>query len=94
MQNEAFEWDDHKAAHNYADHGVSFEAATKAFNDPFGIERWDDREAYGEDRFILIALAEATVLTVVYTERNGRSHLISARCATTREQDDYFTQST
>jgi uncharacterized protein len=44
---DAFEWDDAKAAENYARHGVSFETATKAFKDPFGIERLDDRENYG-----------------------------------------------
>lgn len=81
MQDDAFEWDDQKAAQNCADHGVSFEAATKVFDDTFGVERGDDREAYGEDRFILIGMAEDTVLTVVYTERNGRFRLISARRA-------------
>jgi len=72
--------------------GLSFELATKVFKDPFAIERLDDREDYEEDRFILIGTAEGTVLTVVYTERNSRVRLISARQATNREQDDYFTK--
>ena len=69
---------------------MSFETATEVFSDPFAIERRDDREDYGEDRFILIGIAEGTVLTVVYTERDGRIRIISARQATKREQDDYF----
>jgi uncharacterized protein len=50
----------------------------------------DDREDYGEDRFILIGTAESTVLTVIYTERNGRNRIISARQATKHEKDNYF----
>jgi uncharacterized protein len=92
MTSDDFEWDEAKATENYAKHGVSFELATKVFKDPFAIERLDDREDYGEDRFILIGTAEGTVLTVVYTERNSRIRLISARQATKREQDDYFTE--
>ena len=87
---EPFEWDEAKAAENYAIHGVSFETAAKVFSNPFGIERLDDRQDYGEERFILIGTAEEAVITVVYTERNGRVRIISARRATRHEQDDYF----
>jgi len=69
---------------------VSFETAIKVFRDPFGIERLDDRQDYGEERFILIGTAEEVVITVVYTKRNGRFRIISARRATRHEQDDYF----
>jgi len=92
MQSDRFEWDDEKAAANYSRHGVSFEVATKIFEDPFAIERLDDREDYGEERFILIGMVEGVVLFVAYTERGGRIRLISARQATKHEQDDYFRQ--
>jgi uncharacterized DUF497 family protein len=94
MTRDDFEWDEAKAAENDAKHGVSFELATKVFDDPFGIERLDDREAYGEDRFILIGTAEGSVLTVVYTERASRIRIISARQATKHEHDDYFIENT
>jgi hypothetical protein len=94
MRAKRFEWDDAKARENYARHGVSFEFATKVFNDAFAVERLDDREEYGEDRIILIGIAEGTMLTVVYTDREGRFRLISARRSTKIEQDDYFTQIT
>ncbi len=74
-----FEWDETKAAENYAKHGVSFETATEVFRDTFAVERLDDREDYGEDRFILIGIVDGTVLTVVYTERSDRIRIISAR---------------
>jgi uncharacterized DUF497 family protein len=85
-----FEWDDAKATENYARHGVSFELAKKVFNDPFAVERIDDRRDYGEERYIIIGLADREILFVAYTEREERIRLISARRAIRHEQDDYF----
>jgi uncharacterized DUF497 family protein len=92
MADDTFEWDDRKAADNYAKHGIGFEFSKQVFSDPFAIERLDDREDYGEDRFILIGSVEQLVLCVTYAERRGRIRLISARRATKREQNEYFTQ--
>lgn len=86
-----FEWDDAKAAANLRLHGVSFEFARAVFKDPFAIEFLDDREDYGEERFLLIGMAQrAALLFVAYTEREGRIRIISARRATRREQEEYF----
>jgi uncharacterized DUF497 family protein len=85
-----FEWDEAKADDNLRKHGVSFEFAATAFRDPFGIEWIDDREAYGEVRTIPLGMADGTVLVVVYTERESRIRLISARRATRYEQDRYY----
>ena len=88
-----FEWHDAKAEANLQAHGVSFDLAKTVFNDPFAIERLDDREDYGEERFVLIGMAEGhVVLYVAYTEREERIRIISARGATQHEQDDYFRQ--
>jgi hypothetical protein len=88
-----FEWHDAKAAANLRVHGVSFELARTVFKDAFAIERLDDREDYGEERFVSIGMAEGDiVLFVAYSERDGRIRIISARRATQREQDDYFRQ--
>ena len=85
-----FEWDDAKATENYARHGVSFDLATKVFNDPFAVERIDDRQDYGEEHYIISGLADGEILFVAYTEREERIRLISARRAIRYEQDDYF----
>jgi uncharacterized DUF497 family protein len=88
-----FEWHDAKAEANLQAHGVSFDLAKTVFKDPFGVERLDDREDYGEERFLIIGRAEGNVvLFVAYTERGGRIRIISARRATQNEQDDYFRQ--
>ena len=85
-----FEWDNAKARDNVRKHGVSFAFAAKAFRDPFGIEWIDDREDYGEVRTILLGMADGTILVVVYTQRETRIRLISARRATKNEQDTYY----
>jgi uncharacterized DUF497 family protein len=88
-----FEWHDAKAEANLQNHGVSFELAKTVFKDPFGLERLDDREDYGEERYVTIGMAEGHVLLfVAYTERKGRIRIISAREVTQHEQDDYFRQ--
>ena len=88
-----FEWHDAKAEANLDAHGVSFGLAQTVFKDPFAIERLDDREDYGEERFVIVGMAEGKVLLfVAYTEREERIRIISARRATQHEQDDYFRQ--
>ena len=82
-----FEWYDAKAAANLKDHGVGFELAKTVFKDPFAIEFLDDREDYGEERFIIIVL-----LFVAYTERAERIRIISARRVTKHEQEQYYKQ--
>jgi uncharacterized protein len=78
---------------NFRAHGVSFELAQTVFRDPFAIERLDDREDYGEQRFVIIGMAEGhVVLFVAYAEREDRIRIISARRATQHEEDDYFRQ--
>lgn len=94
MQDNKFEWDDAKAAANYAKHRVRFETASRVFNDPLFLERLDTREGYGEERAFAIGMVDGELLVVVYSERGGRTRLISARRATKHEQDDYFRRTT
>jgi uncharacterized DUF497 family protein len=92
VRDDRFEWDDAKARANLEKHEVSFEVARRVFYDTAGIDEIDDRGGYGEDRFIGIGMVDGRLLTVTYTERDGRIRIISARKATRREQDDYFGQ--
>lgn len=88
-----FEWHDAKAKANLQTHGISFELATTVFEDVFAIERLDDREDYGEKRFVIVGMAKSHILLfVAFTERNDRIRIISARRATQHEEDDYFWQ--
>ena len=85
-----FGWNKSKAKDNYAKHGVSFDVAKKVFKDPFAVEYLDDRQDYGEKRFVIIGMVDGRVLFVAYTERNDVIRIISARRATKHEQEAYF----
>jgi putative transcriptional regulator len=71
MANDDFEWDEAKAAANYARHSVSFETAIRAFDDAFAVERLDDRADYGEDRYSILGMVD------------GRLLYVATRCART-----------
>jgi uncharacterized DUF497 family protein len=90
MTNDDFEWDDNKAAENYAKHGISFEAAVGVFEDAFAIERLDD----GEDRYSILGMVDARLLYVAYTVRDGVIRIISARGAEPYEKRQYHEDNT
>ena len=92
MRDDEFEWDEEKAAHNAEKHGVTFDDARSVFRDPFAIELLDDREDYGEDRYILIGISAAGVLVIVYVDRQERYRIISARKAEPNERRFYHEQ--
>lgn len=85
-----FEWNRAKAKDNCAKHGVSFELAEKVFKDPFAVEFLDDRQDYGEQRFVIIGMVSGYLLYVAYTEGNDVIRIISARRATKHEQETYL----
>jgi uncharacterized DUF497 family protein len=94
MESDEFEWDDGKADQNLADHGVSFEAAARAFDDAFALEWSDESERYDEDRFIRLGIVDGRILFVVFSVRNGRTRIISARGAEPRERRKYYAENT
>ena len=87
MKDDAFEWDDAKAAANQHKHGVSFEMARDLFNDAFAIE-WADN-TNGEARFLTVGMVENTLILAVYTMRGDRIRIISARMAEPFERRRY-----
>lgn len=84
MIDDWFEWDDAEAASNLRKHGVSFDEARAAFDDPQGIDEPDDDP--DEDRWKLIAMTRRGVLVVIHIERGRRRRIISAREANRNEQ--------
>lgn len=83
-----FEWDLPKAELNLRKHGVSFDDAKAVFDDPLTIEWPDDCDH--EERSILIGQFHSRFYYVVYTERQPKIRLISARRATKNEQARYY----
>ncbi len=92
MQNDPFEWDDAKAASNIEKHGVSFETAQLAWDDPFAVSFQDTRMDYGEDRYVLLGVVDGRLLSVVYTYRETSIRIISARKPSAQERRLYHEQ--
>ena len=90
MKDGRFEWDDAKAATNARKHGVTFEEAREAFDDPDAIEQADPDP--DEDRWRLIGRARSGVIVVIYVERGFRNRIVSARKATKHEKAHYQRQ--
>ena len=78
---------------NETAHGVSFDVAKRAFDDPLALEQLDDREDYGEERFNIIGMVEGRLLFVAYTMRNEKIRIISARGAEPYERRKYHEES-
>jgi uncharacterized protein len=89
-----FSWDPAKVRSNQKKHGVSFEAATFVFDDPFQISRLE-RIVEGEERWHTIGRAAGMLLLlVVHTCQEVSSgeadiRIISARQANKQERELY-----
>jgi uncharacterized protein len=83
-----FEWDERKSRRNLRERGFDFEFVTGIFSGPC-IEEEDTRKDYGERRFVTTGAIEDGVFVVVYTWRQKRRRIISARSAKRRERDEY-----
>ncbi|MBI4212629.1 MAG: BrnT family toxin [Deltaproteobacteria bacterium] len=88
-----FVWDDRKAEANKSKHGISFEEAITAFDDPCALRAPDEKHSTPtETREWLIGEADTGhVLVVVFTERLKKDvyRIISARRASRRERRLY-----
>ncbi len=85
-----FVWDPAKAAINLRKHGVSFEAAARAFEDELSATFPDPDDSRGEIRLITCGVGFAGKLLVVsHTERGDTIRIISARVATSKERKRY-----
>jgi uncharacterized DUF497 family protein len=92
MLDEAFKWDDAKAASNWREHGIFFAMAREAFNDEFAIERMDSNHDDREERHALLGMVENHVLFVSYTLRGERIRIISARKPEPNERRKYHNE--
>jgi uncharacterized protein len=90
-----FEWDPDKARSNLKKHGISFEAATFAFDDPYAVTEIDRIEG-GEYRWQTIGMAfGVSLLLVAHTVEDEDVEvirIISARRAEPSERRKYEQQ--
>jgi uncharacterized protein len=85
-----FEWDETKDETNLKKHGVSFLTAAAIFSNE-RLERIDDREDYGELRWIALGRVGIEVYRVVFTWRSENLvRIVSAQKASKDEQEIYY----
>lgn len=84
-----FEWDPAKEELNEEKHDISFEDATLVFEDPFVFIEDSTKPEHGEERFRAIGQMGPTMVTVIFTVREGRRRIISARRAHQNERHRY-----
>ena len=85
-----FIWNRDKAAANLRKHGVSFDEAMMAFNDPLSIAVPDPDHSTAEQRWLLVGHTTAgRLLVVAHSEAADEIRIISARPATRRERHAY-----
>lgn len=79
MQSTSFEWDEKKNEENKIKHGVSFEKAQSAFDDPKRIIALDlDHSTKKEQRYYCFAKVDQMVLTVRFTYRQNKIRIFGA----------------
>ena len=84
-----FEWDEQKNEINLYKHGFDFGDAYRVFDSAILVDL-DERDDYGEERWICTGMLDGRVVVVVYTEPNEISiRIISLRKALSHERNDY-----
>ena len=86
-----FEWDENKRMVNLAKHNFDFANAVFIFVDPYRITFVDSRKNYGEIREHTIGMSKnELIVSVIHTDRNGKTRIISARQANNKERSIYY----
>lgn len=94
-----FEWDIEKEKINIANHKLNFTDACHVFADTFQLNLFDESHSDDEDRWVVIGEIPVMKIVVVvhtirqgYDENDSRVRIISARKATKKEREAYFTR--
>jgi uncharacterized protein len=85
---ERFEWDIDKSNRCLRERGFDFRYASRLFETDRYYEEHDERD-YGEERYLSVGVVTTVCITIVYTLRDDRKRLISARPSTDEEIESY-----
>jgi uncharacterized protein len=86
-----FEWDERKRKANLRKHRLDFLEAPAVF-DGATVTVVDDREDYGEERYLTFGFLGSVLVAIAWTPRRQGIRLISIRKATRNEEASYFSQ--
>ena len=84
-----FGWDESKNRSNQQRHGLDFTEAKRLFNPALFVDI-DDREDYGEERYVGLGLLDGRVVVVIFTQPDDDTvRVISLRKANSYERQQY-----
>lgn len=83
-----FEWDDTKNKANIRKHGLDFQDAWEIFEKAF-LRNIDEREEYGEVRYIGIGFLRDLIVVIIFTIRGDTIRVISLRKARKDERERF-----
>jgi uncharacterized protein len=83
-----FEWDEAKRLANVKRHGLDFMRAKEIWQGPV-LEIASSQTHHGEERVIALGRVEGRLIAVVFTWRQERRRIISARAARKDEKEIY-----
>ncbi len=84
-----FEWDDDKNQINIRNRGLDFADAWQIFDEPM-LTEIDNREDYGEERFIGIGFLKNFIVVIIFTEsKEDIIRVISLRKALKYEREKF-----
>jgi uncharacterized protein len=83
----SFEWDDEKSQRTLAERGIDFASIVKIWNDDDAIEITARSDT--EPRWAKIGKLEDLIYMAIFTRRNSRIRIISARRARPNEEMIY-----
>ncbi len=86
-----YEWDEGKREANKLKHGVDFDRA-ESFDWETALTLLDDRQDYGEPRYIALGRIAKRLYVMVYTVRGEAVRIIGLRKANDREVKYYEAQ--
>lgn len=89
MSDAGFQWDETKAAANLAKHGLRFAVAVAIFSDPWSVDYDVSRAEDQESRRKIVGVIDRVLCSVVYTFRDEKIRIISARRANKTERKIY-----
>ena len=76
--NQKYSWDPEKREQNIKERGLDMVIlAPKVLADPDLVIELDDRQDYGEERYLAYGIADGLRLCFCFTPRNGLIHLIT-----------------
>ena len=85
-----FEWDINKNKSNTEKHGITFEDASKVFDDETSLIEFSRLDGDEERIQIIGKILDIVIIIVAYTKRNESTRIISARKASKIERGKYY----